>query len=473
MNNILFQLNDVVTYSPFRFKEPLNLTMFKDEQWIVYGPNGAGKSFLAETIRSTYRLHQGQITYDFSPSSSTRVSDNIRYVTFHDQYSSGNEPAFYQLRWNQGLLNETEPTVGDLLDELLSQNNVDKELLSTLHIDDLRPKKIVMLSSGEFRRFQIFRTILLSPRLLIVENPFIGLDEENRKQVSQFLNLLIRKLPLQIILVVSRMIPDATSFTHIVTVNNGQVQKMKLEDFTMPEQTNNMRKLPENTSGKVGATSILSLRDVTIRYGERTILKNLNWEVRAGEKWALGGPNGAGKSTLLSLVCADNPQSYACDITLFGNRRGSGESIWDIKKHIGYVSPEMYRTYRKAAPVKNIVASGLYDRSGLNHNFTDEDYQKISPWLHLFNIEALAERNYMQLSGGEQRLVLLCRAFVKDPDLLVLDEPFHGLDSDNRRRSMAVIDDFCAREGKTLIMVSHYVGDFPSCITNQLQLIRN
>ena len=92
---------------------------------------------------------------------------------------------------------------------------------------------------------------------------------------------------------------------------------------------------------------VVKLNKVSIRYGDRTILKELDWTVRRGEKWALSGENGAGKSTLLSLVCADNPQSYACDISLFGRKRGTGESIWEIKKHIGYVSPEMHRAYLK------------------------------------------------------------------------------------------------------------------------------
>lgn len=92
---------------------------------------------------------------------------------------------------------------------------------------------------------------------------------------------------------------------------------------------------------------VVRLNKVSIRYGDRTILKELDWTVMRGQKWALSGENGAGKSTLLSLVCADNPQSYACDIRLFGRKRGTGESIWEIKKHIGYVSPEMHRAYLK------------------------------------------------------------------------------------------------------------------------------
>ena len=134
------------------------------------------------------------------------------------------------------------------------------------------------------------------------------------------------------------------------------------------------------------------------------------------------------------------------------------------------MSPEMYRTYRKVAPVKNIVASGLYDSVGLFRHFSEEDYSKIDFWLRLFGLEKLKEQDYMHLSGGEQRLVLLARAFVKDPRLLILDEPFHGLDDTNRSRCKQIIEAFCEHKGKTMIMVSHYQEDFPSCMTNHLKL---
>lgn len=482
--NTLFKITEAEPYCSFQFKAPISLQMNKDEQWVVYGPNGSGKTCLVDTIRGAYRLKHGSVTYDFSPSASTRVSDNIHCVTFHDQYSDNGEPAFYQLRWNQGLLSDKEPTVGDVMNQLILESDADKKLLSALNIDDLKTKKIIMLSSGEFRRFQIARIVFRRPRLLIIDNPFIGLDERNRILVSNFLDTLIRNLPIQIMLIVSRMVPDLSLFTHVVTVRNGAVNKITRQEFLqsdcckqqsalfgVPDIQKRMSQLPTPSfSPEAQPAEVLSMRNVTIRYGERTILKDLHWEVLEGEKWALEGENGAGKSTLLSLVCADNPQAYACDITLFGRQRGSGESIWDIKRYIGYMSPEMYRTYRKVAPVKNIVASGLYDSVGLFRHFTEEDYAKIDFWLRLFGIEHLKEQNYMHLSGGEQRLALLVRAFVKDPRLLILDEPFHGLDDANRAKCREIIEAFCEREGKTLIMVSHYQEDFPSCISHHIKL---
>ena len=215
------------------------------------------------------------------------------------------------------------------------------------------------------------------------------------------------------------------------------------------------------------------MKDVSIRYGERTILKDLNWLVNNGERWALSGQNGAGKSTLLSLVCADNPQSYACDIALFGNPRGSGESIWDIKKHIGYVSPELHRSYQRDMPAIRIVASGLTDSVGLYVKPKEKDMDQCRFWMKVFGLEGLEDRGFLKLSSGEQRLVLLARAFVKDPELLILDEPLHGLDNRNRRLVKDIIEAFCKRKNKTMIMVTHYKEELPACIDHSIFLKRH
>lgn len=218
---------------------------------------------------------------------------------------------------------------------------------------------------------------------------------------------------------------------------------------------------------------VVRMSKVSIKYGERIILKDLDWTVMKGERWALSGQNGSGKSTLLSLVCADNPQSYACDIALFGQERGSGETIWDIKKHIGYVSPEMHRSYQRPLPAIRVVASGLTDSVGLYVKPSDADYDICRFWMDMFGLQGKEETSFMELSSGEQRLVLLARAFVKDPELLILDEPLHGLDNSNRRLVKDIIEAFCKRQNKTLIMVTHYKEEWPSCIDHSLVLQRH
>jgi molybdate transport system ATP-binding protein len=214
----------------------------------------------------------------------------------------------------------------------------------------------------------------------------------------------------------------------------------------------------------------IDFKDVSIRYGNRTILDKLNFTIKGGEKWALTGRNGSGKSTLLSIVCADNLQSYANQIVLFDKERGTGESIWEIKRNIGYVSPELHRSYYRDIPAIDIVASGLSDSIGLYMRPKPEQREICLFWMNVFGIKHLANTSFLQLSSGEQRLVLLSRAFVKDPSLLILDEPLHGLDSLNSRLVLDIVETFSKRKGKTLIVVSHYLEEIPECVDNVLTL---
>ena len=315
--------------------------------------------------------------------------------------------------------------------------------------------------------------LMTSPRVLIMDNPFIGLDAEMRHQLYELLKQLISECGLQLILVLSREdeIPDF--ITHVAPVYN-KVVGGKIEKSLFPVATDVSCNIGGVASGGVdssdGKDVIIELRNVTLRYGERVIFDNLNWTVCRGERWALHGRNGSGKSALLSLICADNPQSYACDISLFGQRRGKGDSIWDIKRRIGYVSPEMHRAYLKDLPSIEIVASGLHDSIGLYKRPRPEQMEVCKEWMRVFGVEELAERTFLTLSSGEQRLVLLARAFVKDPELLILDEPLHGLDTQRREQVRGIIDRFCIRPEKTLIMVTHYPEELPSCITHHKKL---
>ena len=407
---------------------------------------------------------------------------HLKYIAFRDSYGDADGNYYYQQRWNTHDLDET-PVVRDLLPKATNPE-LKKTLYDLFDIETMLDKHIILLSSGELRKFQLTKTLLSNPRVLIMDNPFIGLDAKTRDQLHALLCELIRMTCLQVILVLSKTDDIPSLITHVIPVEN----RMCGDKITLKAYLAGCKPVPERVLSKEKEERILALpygdgfyhtdhvvdlNKVSIRYGERTILKELDWSVKCGEKWALSGDNGSGKSTLLSLVCADNPQSYACDITLFGRKRGSGESIWEIKKHIGYVSPEMHRAYLKNLPAIDIVASGLHDSVGLYKRPRPEQMETCEWWMDIFGIADLKERSFLQLSSGEQRLVLLARAFVKDPELLILDEPLHGLDLINRRLVKDIIETFCRRRDKTMIMVTHYKDELPMCITGSLHLKRN
>lgn len=466
----------------FRLNEPVTVAIPAEEPLAIVGLNASGKSKLVDILIGAHPIWGDEVKYDFSPSTNNKASQNIKVVTFRDAYGSAGGD-FYQLRWNHGLLEETQ-SVGDMLRISSKQNRISEEIIRTLGLESLIPKQIIMLSSGELRRVQLAEMLQTSPRVMIIDNPYIGLDVNARKQTTEVL-AEIAKGHTKLIVVVSREkdvpyfiqkvlpvvdgkvlpISDKASF-----FNNNRLCQNNNRYYFDENKYNSITSLPDHENAANGEPVVVC-NNINIAYGSRKIFQNFSWTVRTGERWALNGENGAGKSTLLSLVCADNPQAYACDISLFGFKRGSGESIWDIKKNIGYVSPEMFRSYRRNMSVLKIAASGLSDTSGVyDKDISDAAMQKVLFWLDIFGIKDLAQRNYLQLSSGEQRMVLLARAFVKDPALLVLDEPFHGLDRERRELSRNIINAFCSRKGKTLIMVTHYEEEYPSCIDHKLTL---
>lgn len=489
----IIEIKEGVTRMPeWRLAKPVDFTLDEGEHMAIVGENGGGKTMLVEIITGRHPLLMNEPKYDFSPSKRESASENIRYITFRDSYGDTDGQYYLQQRWNQQEIDKETPLVGDLLEKAYStagedtkeRRELQNHLYDLFHIRHLLDKYIILLSSGELRKFQLTKTLLADPRVLIMDNPFIGLDYDTRNQLKTLLSTLSKERALQIILVLSKTddVPDFV--THVVEVNKGIVgEKQTRRQYVDNRKPNPSKVLTDADRDEIinlpyrtndyDSSEVVKMNKVCIRYGERVILDTLDWTVNNGERWALSGQNGAGKSTLLSLVCADNPQSYACDISLFGNPRGSGESIWDIKKHIGYVSPEMHRAYQKNLPAVRIVASGLKDSMGLYVKPNEDEYGICRWWMDKFGLQGKEDTPFLKLSSGEQRLVLLARAFVKDPQLLILDEPLHGLDNRNRRLVKDIIEAFCQRRNKTMIMVTHYEEELPSCIDHKLFLSRH
>ena len=396
-------------------------------------------------------------------------SESLRYVAFCDTYGTATDRSYYlQQRWNQHDIDAETPLVGEALERsfLLSGSDTPERRQHQQHLYGLMGMKplldryVITLSSGELRKMQLVKNLMAKPSILILDNPFIGLDAQARQMLNEQL-LQLKNQGLQLYLIVAR--PG-----EIPPYADNIIQTTPEKDFTTDSTQEGH---PCNMLHcDFSRCPIVELRDVSIRYGSHTILDQLSWTVREGEHWALSGRNGSGKSTLLSLISADNPQAYACDIALFGHRRGTGESIWEIKRRIGYVSPELHRSYLRNLPVISIVASGLKDTVGLYTKYNETEQMRCLDVMKQFGIEGLANRSFLQISSGEQRLALVCRAFVKNPDLLILDEPMHGLDLQRQQLTKHIIDYYCQQPQKTLIMVTHYKEELPNCIDHELNL---
>ena len=464
---------------------PVDFVFGAGEHIAVFGRNGAGKTKPVEIILGRHPVKKGIIEYAFPSPVRKYVSENVKYLAFKDCYGGETEQNYYlQQRWN------------------------------SWDVDDER----ILLSSGELRKHSLSKVLGTEPCLLILDNPFVGLDAASRLVLGEQLRAIVQGGKTSLMLVLSREDEIPPFMTHVVEVKDEVVlPKKRLADWLAERGTETCRKeqvcsstescrtvktcgsgqdcgsgqaisagdahcnanSPSSENGPsarraaddpASSPEIVRLNKVTIRYGERTILKDLDWVVRKGEHWSLTGPNGSGKSTLLGRVCAANPQSYACDISLFGRKRGSGESIWDIKKHIGYVSPELHRSFKRDITAERIVANGLRDFHGLFTKANEEEIRTARKCLERFGAGHLAGTSFLNMSSGEQRIVLLARAFVKNADLLILDEPFHGLDDENVRMVRGIIEEYCQNPDNTLLMVTHRMEELPSCIDHNLTL---
>jgi molybdate transport system ATP-binding protein len=221
---------------------------------------------------------------------------------------------------------------------------------------------------------------------------------------------------------------------------------------------------------KTDYSDVVNMKNLTVRYGEHVVVSNINWHISHGEKWALLGPNGSGKSTLLSFIFGDHPQAYSQPLILFDKQRGTGESIWDIKKQIGFTSSEMHLYYRENVSCLKVVASGFFDSIGLFRQCSEEQLQIVEQWFSLLGVSHLMERSFLHISSGEQRFMLFIRALVKNPGLLILDEPFHGLDASRKAICTVIVESFCNQADKTLIYVTHRREEIPVCVTHFMEL---
>ena len=485
MNYELLQLSDA---EPFvyglDFNGKINLTINKGENPSIIGSNGAGKTKLAEIICGKVALKGGCIRYGFMPEGVTYVKGRVVKMGFESAYTMADyNNMYYQQRFSacentfDAIENKPMPTVKDHLDAV---DGTDKDYwIDKLNLAPLFHKTLIMLSSGELRRFLIASVLIRKPDLVIFDNPFIGLDVDTKAQLNQLFSDIADRQQMIFIIPDIKEIPEISKT--VIPVKNMQVlPKMSRADFLADkdfqiflytENTDEEIVLPVKEHSDLKQFDIAAqLNNITIEYPSRTLFKNLSWTIRQGEKWALTGGNGSGKSTLLSLITADNPRAYNMDITLFDQKRGTGESIWDIKKRIGYISAEMHLYFRENQPCIKVVASGLFDTQGLFRVCHQEQYDKALEIMRTFGIGHLAEKPFLKTSDGEQRLVLLARTMIKNPDLLILDEPLHGLDAVNKKRARNVIDFYCRQSGRTHIYVTHNIDEIPGKITERFSL---
>ncbi|MDL2286777.1 ATP-binding cassette domain-containing protein [Desulfococcaceae bacterium OttesenSCG-928-F15] len=429
----------------------------RGEHWIVSGPNGGGKSTLMRALFGEVPLPHGTI-HRFHKKT---PYETFAYVSFERiQEQLKREMLLDEAREHAG------KTLGTSMDELLPAR---KDIPPSFHfLFDHFPKKPVLdeLSSGEIRKLAILRAVSRKPEILILDEPFDGLDAKSSKELRKALE------PeglgaLTLILVTHRKedIPSG-NFRHL-RVERGRVRILE-EGLSIPQNSTRKILFPDPPSFSIQSpvgTELLLMENTGIHYNDTYIFEGLNWRVVKGEHWQLSGPNGSGKSSLLGLIRGDHLQSYSNAIRIFGKERGSGESIFDLRRRIGFVRPHVQHSGHARMTLREVAASG---HLSIGERIAKGDRDRAEAWLEILGLGDAGDQIFSSLSHGRQRMGLIARALCLWPDLLLMDEPCQGLDPENRDLLLEILERIIKEKGPTLIYVNHTPDPLPSGLNREL-----
>ncbi len=481
----------------------LRLVWRRGEHWGVLGPNGCGKTVLARLLSGALFHPDAEAEFGFEGPDGSDPERAVSMVSLERQAELLAEmDAYVQMRWNASE-EEATPTLAawlsqDSVEDRLPFERVERtsasvagyarrhaRIVREMRLGGLLDRHLASLSNGETRRALLARALLSSPKLLLFDAPYVGLDADSRRILSDCISRLVARDDPAVMISTVRREELPPGLTHLLELDadgrivrqgpiDGGVPSLLPEDARPEPRTVRDAELPPTNWILTGvapdlrAKPLIEMRNVSVVYGARTVFAGLDWTVRKGERWLLSGPNGCGKTTLLAFVIGDHPQAYANDVRLFGIRRGTGESIWSIKRRVGWVSPELHACMERTLPVLDVVLSGFTDTPFYSQGRTRSRVARARECLRTLGLADVADRAFGSLSGGEQRLALLARALVKRPPLLVLDEPCQNLDAENRERFVSLVDRICEDPDVTLLYVTHLSDTEPRCIDHRL-----
>ncbi len=446
-------------------------TINRGENWLLIGISGSGKTSLAKVIAGLQSA-AGEVKFNFTTDSALPAKVLFVESWYHFKNVEGVANFYYQQRYTSLQAKETLTVKAELI-SYGKENNLEftqvERLLTELNFSALKNSQLLELSSGEHKKLQLIKALWLKPQLLIIDQPYTGLDTASRRTLNDLLNEVSEKGVALVLISNDTELP--VSINRFAEIQDGKLVEVESREMISAAPERASKELPGflRQSPSYSSDDIVKMIDVSISYGEKQVLKNINWEIKAGEKWLLQGPNGSGKSTLLSLVNGDHPQSYANNFYLFGNKRGSGESIWDIKQHTGIISPEFHWYFDSSATVFQSVASGLFDSVGLFRTLPFSQKAKVDELIEFFDLTENKKDLLNTLPLGKQRLVLLARTIIKNPELLILDEPCQGLDKQQTEYFNQLVDELCSN-GMTLIYVGHFESALPACLEKRIVL---
>jgi molybdate transport system ATP-binding protein len=464
--------------------ERTNWRIGRGDHWVVWGPNGAGKSTLVQVLTGQAVVVQGAVQRHYEDDPTLCGGRPALALVSSEQYHRlyQRERMLGHMRYFSGRVQDAT-LAGDLFDsDLPGDRPADRRrrehIQEVLQLSPLLAKPLTVLSSGEMRKVLLGRALLVNPCLLILDEPYNGLDAASREQLEGLLAWLSAN-DTQIVLITHRLSEIPMGVDHVLQLEGGRaiwqgrkaafIERLA-QPATDPRTVRALQPLARQEKTAPAEPPLIAMRAVTVRFGDQVVLDRIAWTMHADEHWALTGPNGAGKSTLLALITGDQLQAYANDISVFGRRKGSGESVWEIKQQIGYVGDALQARYQRQMSGFDVICSGFFDSVGLYRRCTPDQRRTARQWVQSLAMEEIAGQPMARLSFGQQRLVLIARAVVKTPRLLILDEPCNGLDGAYRRRVLEMLARISRISATQLLYVSHRPDEMPACITHRLRL---
>jgi molybdate transport system ATP-binding protein len=445
--------NAVVIKSGKTLFDHFNWKVKDGEHWVISGPNGSGKTTLLELISGAVHLPQGELSFSFISGDTwderyAQRKRKIHYIPAHAIHTllSDIQGLYYQQRY-YGIGYERIPLVKDVLGTS-GEEIKNLPIPESLSIDHLLNLEVTRLSNGQLKKVLLLKAVVTEiPKLLLLDYPFVGLDFDSRGDLCRFIDFLVSTYGVQIILV--------DHHHHLPRVIN---RKLTLNDFEIdaeevysPDQSIAFSPTARPSDNPRSGVPVVEIKDLRIKYQDHVVLKDFNWTVHQGERWALIGKNGVGKTTLFSMIFADHPLAYSQKIWLFGRRRGSGESIWEIKNRIAYVGPEL-TSY--LAP-KSIGLSAREYIQSINKKLNTVSLNTL---IDHFGAQAFIDKPVRSLSSGELQLMLIMNSFLAEKELLLLDEPFQFLD-DSQKQNLSRYLQMHLHSDTTLILITHYADD--------------
>ena len=354
-------------------------------------------------------------------------------------------------------LSYLNPLKGMLFSDIAITEYIEREYrFDTIEIEIETNRKLSSLSSGERKKAFLKYCLNQKPDYLIIDNPLDHLDQNSRESLKSILEDLSKSV--RLIQLVNRhadLLPFIKNKAQIKdnsfslsAINLNQTKQLLVEKSSIPS---------ENQQQDDINTELVYLDKISISFNDRKIINSISWSIKKGEFWQLVGPNGSGKSTLLAMISGDNPKGYGQNLYLFGKKKGSGETIWEIKHKIGVYATAMTDLFQKRETVENMILSGYFDSIGLYIEPTSLQNQTVEKWLRLIKLSHLKNNYFNQISIGQQRVVLIIRAIIKQPLLVILDEPLEGLDDENVALVSQLITILKKETTITIICVSHRI----------------